>query len=157
MGFSRFFRKSQPFQHIGLWNFDNVNIFKINKCKKKCFREDHEILSLGLILADLKYDEARFSKFWFLRGLPIWSSVKNRPIFNRRHAAGKLLVVNICLFIEIHNIVTSNTSTMSNLLWKITDGQSSQLFKSYWPMNITAELISRVTAQRDELSNKTTT
>ena len=39
MGFSRFFRKSQPFQHIGLWNFDKVNIFKINKCKKIFFEK----------------------------------------------------------------------------------------------------------------------
>ena len=39
MGFSRFFRKFQPFQHIGLWNFDKVNIFKINKCKKIFFEK----------------------------------------------------------------------------------------------------------------------
>ena len=37
----------------------------------------HEILALGLIQTNLIHDEARFSKFWFLRGgLPIWSSVK---------------------------------------------------------------------------------
>ena len=38
----------------------------------------HEILALGLIWANLKHDEARFSKFSFLRGggVPIWSSVK---------------------------------------------------------------------------------
>ena len=27
MGFRVFSRKSQPFQHRGLWNFDKVNIF----------------------------------------------------------------------------------------------------------------------------------
>jgi len=29
--------------------------------------QGHEILALGLIWANLKHDEARFSKFWFLR------------------------------------------------------------------------------------------
>ena len=32
--------------------------------------QGHEILSLGLIWASLKHVEARFSKFWFLRGGP---------------------------------------------------------------------------------------
>ena len=41
----------------------------------------HEILALGLLWAILDHYEARFSKFWFLRGLPIWSSVKNWPFF----------------------------------------------------------------------------
>ena len=32
--------------------------------------QGHEILALGLIWANLKHDEARFSKFWILRGGP---------------------------------------------------------------------------------------
>ena len=32
----------------------------------------HDILALGLIWANLKHDDARFSKFWFFKGVPIW-------------------------------------------------------------------------------------
>ena len=35
----------------------------IAKKKSKKMSQDHEILALGLILANLKHDEARFSKF----------------------------------------------------------------------------------------------
>ena len=38
----------------------------------------HDIFALCLIWANLKHDQTRFSKFWFLRGVPIWYSVKNR-------------------------------------------------------------------------------
>ena len=40
----------------------------------------HEILALGLIWANLKHDEARFSKFSFLRGVPVVSSVNFDPL-----------------------------------------------------------------------------
>ena len=30
--------------------------------------QGHEILTIGLIWANLKHDEAQFSKFWFLMG-----------------------------------------------------------------------------------------
>ena len=38
--------------------------------------QGQDILALGLVWANLKHDEARFSKFSFLRGVPIRSSVK---------------------------------------------------------------------------------
>ena len=37
--FFGFLVKFRPLLHIGLWNFDKVNIFKINKCKKKFFEK----------------------------------------------------------------------------------------------------------------------
>ena len=39
----------------------------------------HEIFALGLFWTNLGHEKARFSKFWFLRGLPIGSSGKFGP------------------------------------------------------------------------------
>ena len=40
------------------------------------------MLALGLILANLKHDEAQFSKFWFLRGgSPYGPVLKIGPFF----------------------------------------------------------------------------
>ena len=38
--------------------------------------QGHEILALGLIWANLKHDEALFSKFWHSTRVSMWSSVK---------------------------------------------------------------------------------
>ena len=43
----------------------SVRVFRSHQKSK-----GHEILALGLIWTNLKHDEARFSKFWFLRGGP---------------------------------------------------------------------------------------
>ena len=43
----------------------------------------HEILALGLFWSAAS-NKAWFSKFWFLRGFPIWISVKNQPLFGWR-------------------------------------------------------------------------
>ena len=39
--FRGFFRKSQPFQHIGLWNFDKVNIFRQKNVQKIFPKNSH--------------------------------------------------------------------------------------------------------------------
>ena len=47
---------------IGPLQLGDVLVFGQKKMSK-----DHDILALGLILANLKHDEAQFSKFWFFR------------------------------------------------------------------------------------------
>ena len=47
----------------------------------------HEIFALGLFWTNLGHEKARFSKFWFLRGLPIGSSVKFGPFSDFRYFA----------------------------------------------------------------------
>ena len=51
----------------------------------------HGNLSLRLFFGPLYHTENRFSKCWFLRGLPIRSSLKNRPLFNHRHSRSSLM------------------------------------------------------------------
>ena len=52
------FRKSQPFQHIGLWNFDNVNIFWQKMCTKKCS------LNIHIFFAHVLDKNTTFVKNW---------------------------------------------------------------------------------------------
>ena len=76
--------------------------------------------------------------FLFLRGLPMWPSVKNRPFFNRRHATGKLLVFKIYFdnYLKVLSWVWTSFHFLGlNALWQDVVGLALVPFRQldyYW-------------------------